>query len=166
MTEVAVIVTLFYGHILSAMAWLGGGILTTFVVGPGVRSLTPGASLEFTAKVMPKILRFIQIAIGSTFLFGLLLLFYLGIDASSYAGAELSAGAGVALITAAVVFSLTVPSFKKVIKIAQERIASGAQGPPPQEMMKYGKRARMGSIAGVVLLLVVLALMISASVGF
>ncbi len=165
MTEAYILVVLFYGHILSAIAWLGGGILTAFVVGPGVRSLTPAASLEFTAKVMPKILRFIQITIGSTFLFGVLLFSYLGIDFASSAGTWLEAGVGLALVTAAVVFALTVPSFKKLIRMAQERIAAGTQGPPPPEMMKYGKRARMGSMVSVVLLLAVLAFMIFASVG-
>ncbi|QQG48106.1 MAG: hypothetical protein HY247_04930 [archaeon] len=161
----AVFVVLLYGHVVSAIAWLGGGILITFVVGPGVRGLSPMANLEFTAKVLPKILRFIQASIGTTFLFGLLLFYYLGVDATSSASLWIDAGIGVALIAAAVVFGVTVPSFKKVIKMAQEKIASGAQGPPPPEMMKFGTRARMGSIAGVSLLLVVVLLMISAAVG-
>jgi uncharacterized membrane protein len=160
-----VLAVLFFGHILSAMGWLGGGILTTFVVGPGLRSLSPSSNLEFTAKVMPKILRFVQMMIGSTLLFGVLLYLYLGINPSFGGANTLYAGIGLALVTTAVVFALTVPSFRKVIKMAQERLDSGAQGPPPPEMMKYGMRARQGSLIGVVLLLVVLAAMIGATLG-
>ena len=155
------LLALFYGHIISAMLWLGGGILLTFVIGPNVRTLTPAAGTEFMAKVMPKVIRFFLAAIGSTFLFGILLFFYIGANFAS----SLYVGIALALVIAAVVFSLTVPSFNKVIKISQERIASGAQGPPPPEMMKFSKRARTGSLIGVALLLVVLALMIVSAIG-
>jgi uncharacterized membrane protein len=166
MTDAGITVLLFYGHILSAIAWLGSGILTTFVVGPGARSMSPAAGLEFNAKVMPRILRFIQAAIGSTFLFGVLLFFYLGVDAASSGARVLDGGIVVALVTAALVFSVTVPSFRKVIRMSQERIASGVQGPPPPDMMKYGRRARMGSMAAVALLLVVVLLMVTSAVAY
>jgi uncharacterized membrane protein len=164
-TDSNILAVLLFGHILSAMGWLGGGILTTFVVGPGLRGLSPASNIEFTAKVMPKILRFVQIMIGSTLLFGVLLYLYLGFTPSFGGANTLYAGIGLALVTTAIVFSLTVPSFRKVIKMAQERLDSGAQGPPPPEMMKYGKRARQGSLIGVALMLIVLATMIGATLG-
>jgi len=159
-----------FGHVLSAMGWLGGGILTTFVVGPNVLKLSPAARLEFNAKVMPRILRFVQVMVGSTFLFGLLLLYFV-FDGdfsrltSGNFGLELTAGMIVALVTSAVVVAVTGPSFRQVSKIASETLESGKM-PPPPELMMYGKRARLGSLLGIGLLLVVLALMISAGFGF
>jgi uncharacterized membrane protein len=155
-----------YGHVLSAIGWLGGGILTTFVLGPNVRKLTPGASLEFNAKVLPRIVRFVEMMIVSTFGFGLLLLYFIQDGdfswlSSTTQGYEISTGIVLALTTAAVVFSVTVPSFRKVSKLA-ESILHGEQKSPPPEMMKYGKRARTGSLVAITLLLLVLSMMVAS----
>ena len=101
--------------------------------------------------------------IGSTLLFGVLLF---AEEGTAGATGTLYTGIGLALVTTAVVFVVTVPSFKKVIKIAQDMMASKNLGPPPPEMMKYGTRARQGSMLGVVLLLIVLAAMVASVVGF
>ncbi|MBI3840344.1 MAG: hypothetical protein HY297_00035 [Thaumarchaeota archaeon] len=166
MVSSILIAVLAYGHILSAVGWLGGGLLITFIIGPNVRKLAPAASLEFNAKVLPKILTFVQAMIGTTFLFGLLLLYV--ISDGDYAwlttspqGLDVTTGIVVALITSAVVFSVTVPSFKKVIQIANSVIQGGQQAPPP-ELMKYAKRARQGSLIAISLLFFVLAMMVAA----
>ena len=152
------------------MGWLGGGILTTFVLGPNLMKLAPPSRLEFNAKVLPRILRFVQIALGTTLLFGILLLYeYFNGDFSSLfktgQGMELSAGVILALVVVAVAMGVTFPSFRKVIQMSNSVIQGGQQAPPP-DMMKYGRRARIGSLIGVVLLLVVLAMMVSAGFGF
>ena len=150
---------------MSAIGWLGGGILTTFVLGPNVKKLAPAAALEFNAKVLPRIVRFVQMMIGTTFLFGLLLLYAVSDGdftwlSTSPQGLELSEGIGLALVTSVVVFAVTVPSFKQVSKLAAAALAAGQ--PPAPEMMKYAMRARKGSLAGVGLLLIVLSLMVAA----
>ena len=158
-----------FGHIISAMSWLGSGILITFVIGPNVKTLAPAAALEFNAKVLPKILRFVQAAIGLTFAFGLLLMYFLYDRDLTYLsktnqGLEIVVGTVLALGASAVVFSLTVPSFKKVIKIAGEAVAAGK--PPAPEIMKYAKRARQGSLIALSLLLLVLAMMVAAGFNY
>ena len=150
------------------MGWLGGGILTTFVLGPNVRSMPPVAILEFNSKVLPKVIRFVQAMIGTTFLFGLLLLYFfyngdLSLLTRTSQGLELTVGIVLALVTAVVVWTVTVPSFRKVIRMAGEALQR--QQPPPPEMMKYGKRARQGSLIAIGLLLIILAMMISAGFG-
>jgi uncharacterized membrane protein len=170
MASAALLSLLAYGHILSAMGWLGGGILTAFVLGPNLRKLPPAASLEFNAKVLSPIVSFVQIMVVTTFVFGLLLLdaFYDGNFSplmKSSQGMELMAGVALALAAAAVAFSFTFPSFKRVVKIARGMLQAGPQ-PPPPELMKYAKRARVGSMVGLLLLLVVLATMVSAGFGF
>jgi uncharacterized membrane protein len=169
MASAAILALLAYGHVLAAMGWLGGGILTTFVLGPNLRRMPPAASLEFNAKVLPRIIRFVEAMIGATFLFGILLLYFyydgnFSILSTSSQGMVLSGGIVLALLTAVVVWTVTIPSFKKVIAIANGLLQGSQQAPPP-ELMRYGKRARMGSIIGVLLLLTVLATMISAGFG-
>lgn len=170
MASTALLAVLAYGHILSAMGWLGGGILTTFVIGPNLQNMPSAANLEFNAKVLPKIIRFVQVMIGTTFLFGILLFYELysgnfsSLGSTSY-GMELYAGILLSLVAAVVVWTVTVPSFKKIIKIAKDLLQGRQQGPPP-ELAKYGKRARMGSTVVILLLLVVLATMVSVGFGF
>ena len=158
-----VIGILAYGHVLSAIMWLGGGLLTGFVIGPSLRGIAPSAALEFNAKVLPKIIRFVQAALGLTFLFGLLLLYSfrdgdLSWLMNSTQGYVLSAGILVALLTGVFAMAYVIPAFKKVGALSSAALQSGQ--PPAPEMAKYGKRARLGSMAGVFLLLFVLAMMV------
>jgi uncharacterized membrane protein len=164
----ALIGILALGHVLSAMGWLGGGLLTTFVLGPNLRKLQPAASMEFNAKVLPRIIRFVQVMIGTTLLFGILLLyFYFGNGLSAFMGTpqgmELSLGIVLALATAVVAWTVTFPSFNNVIKIANGVLQGGQPSP---ELAKYGRRARMGSLVGVTLLLITLATMVFSGFGF
>jgi uncharacterized membrane protein len=168
MVSAALIGILALGHVLSAVGWLGGGLLTTFVLAPNMRKLQPAANMEFNAKVLPRIIRFVQVMIGTTLLFGILLLyFYYGSGLSSFMGTaqgmELSLGIALALVTAVMAWTVTFPSFNKVIKIANSVLQGGQ---PPPELMKYGQRARMGSMIGVALLLITLATMVFSGFGF
>lgn len=163
------VTALAYLHVLSAMGWLGGALLTTFAVGPNLRKMAPAAGLEFNAKVLPNLVRFVQSMVGSTFFFGLLLLYFLyGGDLSwlttTVQGWEIAVGVTVAVIAAAIAFSFTLPSFTKVGKLAKDAIAAGQ--PPSPDMMKYGKRARQGSLTVIALLLIVLAMMVAAGFGY
>ena len=155
-----------FGHILSAMGWLGGGMLTALALGPNLRKMSPSAALEFNAKVLPKLARFVQMAIGLTLLFGLLLLYQIASAAggSSYfsttQGMEISVGMALALVTAIIAFAVTLPSFKKVSRAAEGALAN--QQPPPPEMMSNAHKASQGAQIGIVLLLITLAMMVAA----
>ncbi len=168
MADPVLLTVLAYAHVLSAIGWLGGVLLTTFVVGPGLQTVSAPSRLEFMAKVMPKILRYIMMMIASTLVFGLLFLyFFIGGDFSRLApstpfGIAISAGMVVAVITALLGVGMVIPSFRKVIAIADQMLKSG-QTPPPPELMKYSKRARLGSIAATSLLLLVLVMMVTAA---
>ena len=167
MTDVVLLV-LTYGHVLSAMGWLGGGLLTTFAVGPSLRKLSQVAALEFNAKVLPRLIRFVQMTAVSTVAFGVLLLGYLYSQDNSYfsstSGMAVSVGIVMAVVVTAIAFSVTIPSFMKVSKLAASAMEGTQQAPVP-EMMKYAKRARQGSLIGVVLLLATLVAMITAGIS-
>lgn len=167
MADPLLLTVLAYGHIVSAIGWLGGVLLTTFVVGPGLQTVSPPARLEFIAKVMPKIIRYLVGMITGTILFGLLLLYFLIggdfalLSPSTSFGAALSAGIGLAIIAVVVAGAVVIPSFQKVIAIAGQ-VLKGGQTPPPPELMKYSKRAKVGSVTVTVILLVVLVMMVTA----
>ena len=160
MVDSSVLAVLFYGHILSAMGWLGGGLFTTFVVGPGLQTLTPASRLEFTAKVIPKVLKFVTYSAFATMGFGVLLYGYSLSDPTFSASWSLYTGVGLALVVAAIAFSITIPSFRKMSKIAQGMVSGTTQGPPPPEMQVLAKRAKAGALIGTVILMAVLAMMI------
>ena len=140
--------------------------MTVFVLGPNLRKLSPAAALEFNAKVLPNLGRFVEAAIGLTIIFGLLLVYQVASAAggSSYfatsQGQDISFGMALALITAILAWAVVLPSFKKVSKAAEAAIAN--QQPPAPEMMRYAKRASQGALVGVVLLLITLAAMVAA----
>lgn len=167
MADPVVLTVLAFGHVLSAVGWLGGSLLTGFVIGPGLQKLSPPSRLEFTDKLIPKILRYVMGMIAGTFFFGLLLLYYMTggdfsmLSPSTTFGAAMSVGIGIAVITAILAFTVVIPSFYKMASIAEGVLKSGGQ-PPPPEMMKYARRAKIGSETGSLLLLLVLVMMVAA----
>jgi hypothetical protein len=116
-----IVQVLAFGHVLSAVGWLGG-MLTAFALGPNLRKMSQAASLEFNAKVLPNLERFVQASIGSTILFGLLLLYAVSNGDMSYfsstPGQGVSVGLVLGLVTAMVAWGVTIPSFKKVSRAA------------------------------------------------
>ncbi len=170
MVSAALLAILAFGHVLSAVGWLGGGLLVTFVLGPNLVRLAPAARLEFNAKILPRVIRFVEVTIGTTFLFGLLLLYvYFNGNftflSGTAQGLELSSGIILALGDAVLANAIIFPTFRKVIRMSNDLLQGGQQAPPP-ELLKYSERARLGSLIGVFLLIIVLALMVFAGFGF
>lgn len=169
MPSAVLITVLGFGHVLSAVMWLGSGLLTGFVIGPALRSMNPAAALEFNAKVIPKITGFIRMSVVSTYVFGILLLyFFQDGDVSwlmnSTQGYVISAGVFLALVAGILGFGYVIPAFGKVSKLSAEALQSGK--PPAPDMMNYGRRARVGSMAAVFLLLIVLAMMVISGFAY
>ena len=163
MADQSVIAVLTFLHIVSAMGWLGGVLFFISAVGPGVRSFTPPASLEFLTKVGPKQLTFFAAAATSAIVFGLALLFAtFGMDYASWPG-YIEVGFSLGLIAYLIAVLVTIPTFKKVDKIAHQMM-SGPPGPPPPEFPKLLKRANMAAMAVAVILLLTLAFMVSSAV--
>jgi uncharacterized membrane protein len=155
------------GHVVSAIGWLGASLLSVVIIGPGLQTLSAPSRLEFVVKIIPKMLRYISGMIVGTFLFGLLLLYFsldgdfaLMSPATTF-GASLSAGVAIGVITAVLAFAVIFPSFSKTVSIAEGVLKSAGQ-PPPPEMAKYADRARVSSMAGMFLLLIVVAMMVTA----
>jgi len=158
-----VITILAYLHIISAMGWLGGAALFVSVVGPGLRSLSLTARLEFLSKIGPGATRFFIGSSTATIVFGLALLF-------SFPGASsatLTAGLAVGLIAYLDAILVAIPSLRKADRLAKEMLASGqAGGPPSPELAKALKRGGIGVATVVVLLVITLISMVTAGFPF
>lgn len=163
MADQTVIAVLTFLHIVSAMGWLGGVVFFLSAIGPGVRSFTPPASLEFLTKVGPRQLRFFAGVATSTIVFGLALLFAtFGADYTTWP-VYIEVGFSLGLIAYLIAIGVTVPTFRKVDKIAREMM-SKPPGPPPPEFTVLLRRANMAAMAVAAILLITLAFMVSSAV--
>jgi hypothetical protein len=157
-----VVTILLYLHIISAMGWLGGAILFLSVIAPGLRTLSPTASLEFLTKVGPKSTRFFIGASTATIIFGLALFFALQGDYTSgiYVGIILGV---IAYLDAMLV---AVRSFNKADRLAKDILASGQAGPPPAEFTKALRMGGLGVMLAVILLLLAVIFMVASGSGY
>ena len=162
MVALIVITVLAFLHVVSAMGWLGGGVLILSAVTPGIRSMSPATLLEFSTKVGPKINRFFIGSASATIIFGLALLGAMGMPNIN----TVYAGAGIGLLAYLDGMLVAIRSFRKADRLAQEAIASGHTGPPPREMLAALKRGGIGTMTGVLLLVIAAALMVASGFPF
>jgi hypothetical protein len=164
LADASVIAVLTFLHIVSAVGWLGGVMFFLSAVSPGVRTFTPTASLEFLTKVGPKQIRFFAGAATSTVVFGLALLFAaFGTDFASWPS-YIEVGFALGLIAYLIAILVTIPTFRKVDKIARQILGNPQGGPPPPEFASLLKRANMAAMAVAVILLLALVFMVSSAV--
>jgi hypothetical protein len=159
----ALLVTIFlYLHVLSAMGWLGGAILFVSVLIPGLRTLSPAASLEFLSKVGPRSTRFFIGAATSTVVFGLALFFSLQGDYTQ----GVYVGIGLGLIAYVWAMAVPVRAFLKADRLAKQMLASPPSGPPPAEFTSAMKQGAIGVTVVVVILLLAMIFMVTSGSGF
>jgi uncharacterized membrane protein len=152
-------------HVISAICWLGGGIMFAFVVAPALSKLSPASSGEFLVKVVPRVVRFFQVFAGLTILFGLLLLYNLGglglLSPSTSSGLDVTVGATFAIVAFVVSEFVAVPIQLRAIRMIREMLAAGQHQPPAQ----FPKTLRLASITAtrtVVLLILTSIFMVGA----
>ncbi len=155
------LVTVFaYLHILSAIGWLGGAILFVSSVAPMVRRMSPPATLEFLATVVPRVTRFFLIIATSTVISGPLLLLTIP-DFSPILQVGIVLG-----LAAYLVALFTIWTFTKLTKTAKEMVKGGRAGPPPPEFLQQLKVGGIGTATIVLLLTVTLMFMVFSGYPF
>ncbi len=153
-------------HILSAMGWLGGGILFGFVIAPKFAKLSLTGSRDFFVTIQPGVIRFFQGIAGATILFGLLLLYVMTggdfgqLTPSTSWGFDILAGMTTAIVAFVISEFLAVPSFQKLVALNRKMGADGSNVPP--ELHRTARYAGMMATLSVVLLLVTLGFMVAA----
>ena len=161
MVDASIITALAYLHIIAAMGWLGAAALFVSVIAPGLRTVSPQASLEFLAKVAPKATRFFIGVSTATIIFGLALLFSSGVnDWSVYVGAAIG------LIAYLDAMLVTVPAFNKADRLAANMLASPQTGPPPPEFTSSLRRGGIGVTLVVILLAIAAVFMVVSGFMF
>ncbi len=152
-------------HVVSAICWLGGGIMFAFVVGPALSRLSPASSGEFLVKVVPRVVRFFQVFAALTILFGLLLLYNLGgpslLSPSTSYGVDLSIGAGFAIVAFVESEFVAVPIQLQAVRMIREMLAAG-QHQPPAGFPKTLRLATITATLTVVLLIFASVFMVGA----
>ena len=163
MADPTVIAVLTFLHIVAAMAWLGGVVFFISAVGPGVRSFTPPASLEFLTKVGPKQLRFFAGTSTATIVFGLALLFAtFSADFTAWPP-YIEVGLTLGFIAYLDGILVTIPTIRKAVKMAHEMMGK-PPGPPPPEFTGLLKKANLATVAAAAILLLALIFMVSSAV--
>ncbi|MCI4333841.1 MAG: hypothetical protein L3K01_09035 [Thermoplasmata archaeon] len=154
-----------WGHVISAICWLGGGVVFAFVVGPALGKLSPASSGEFLVKVVPGVVRFFQIFAGLTIVFGALLLYNMGglslLSPSTSYGIILSAGVAFALAAFVVAEFIAAPIQMKAVRLVREMLASGAHQSSP-ELPKTLRLAGLTAVLTAVLLILTSICMVGA----
>ncbi len=142
------------------MGWLGGGILFTSALAPGVRRLSPAASIEFFAVVVPRLTKYFLVVVFSTVIFGPLLFLTIP-DESPLVYGGMATG-----LTAFLLVLSEVPRFRRIVGMAQEMVKNGHSGPPPAEYLREVRRVGISTVATVLLLVVTLMFMVYSGYPF
>ena len=157
-----------FAHILSAMAWLGGGFMFGFIIAPRLTKLSLASSREFFVSIVPQVLRFFQVVAGLTILFGVLLLYSIISSSGGWmaqpASWRLDIEGGIAVAVVAFLYSefVAVPVFKDVVALNLKMSADGSN--VPAELPRAGRKAGVASLVTLILLLIALGFM--ATAGF
>lgn len=160
MADLTVISVLAFLHIVSAVAWLGGVVFFLSAVSPGMAAFTPAARLEYLTKIGPKQIRFFAGASTATIIFGLLLLYsFFGSDYTEWP-LSIEIGFGLGLIAYLVAIGVTIPTFRKMEKIAREMLANPQSGPPPPEFARLGDRSNLAAMTVAALLILTAIFMV------
>ncbi|MCI4352726.1 MAG: hypothetical protein L3K14_04980 [Thermoplasmata archaeon] len=152
-------------HVISAIGWLGGGIMVVFVIGPALARLSPVSTGEYFVTVVPRVGRFFQIVPVLTIVFGALLLYDNGgfglLSLSTTYGLTLSIGVIFALAAFVVAEFFAIPSMFKIVRMVKKMRASG-QAQPPTEFLATAKLARVTGALSAVLLIITSIFMVGA----
>jgi uncharacterized membrane protein len=154
-------------HIFGAIGWLGAAMVFGMVIGPSLPKLSAPTRGEFFAKVAPKYVRYIEVFSILTLVFGVAMVAVLAdgnfsiMSPSTSFGLFISIGAVLSLVAEALAFTVIVPSAHKMVKITESMMKN--PGPPPPELAVAANRLRIGSTAGMVLLIVVTIFMVAGT---
>ncbi len=164
-----VIAALAFLHIFSAIGWLGGLLIFSFVVGPSLAQFSPQARSEFISSVFPRYVRFGELVSAGTVLFGLLFAYAFTdgdlslLSPSNPFGLKLTTGALLGFSAFLVVNLVLAPSAKKIVRIVNGMKGQAGQGSPPPELAKLTVRLQRGARIALVLLVLTFTFMVGAA---
>lgn len=161
MTDAWIVGVLTYGHVLSAIGWLGGALTMNLALGPLMSRFSTGTRMDLLQQFVPRFGRMTAAFAGLTVLFGF------GLYAEVYSGSSSIwfSVIGVGILLALVAFVLgagvIIPTGNRLAAIARD-MAGKPPGPPPAEFAPLLRRLQLTSFVAMVILLVVLGFMVAA----
>ncbi len=157
----SVVITIFaYLHIISAMGWLGGGVLFVSTLAPATGKMSERARLEFLATAVPRLSWYFFVVATSTIVFGPSLLVTIP-DFSPYLWAGIVTG-----LAAYLVMLFDFRLFGRISRTAKELVSGGQTGAPPPEFLRALREGRISTILTVLLLVVTLMFMVYSGYPF
>jgi len=160
-------VILTFLHIFFSVGWLGASLFFTVVIGPLLMKLSAPTRGELMTKLVPRLVRYVNIFSGLTLLLGVFLAF--GIVGSRLEllspanpwALNITTGATLGLL-AALIGSLVVGRTARRMSRMVERLMQNPAQPPPPEMAGLQNRLRTWSTVALVLLVLSLVFMTTA----
>lgn len=162
MVDTWVIAVLTYGHIISAIGWLGAVFVINLVIGPLMPRFSPATRLDLLQHFGPRFSRIVLMFAGLTVVFGGALFWALEPGTSLVWKETIGTGillAAIAFVEGAV---LTAPTSFRLAKVAAT-VAANPGTPPPPEMPKLLRHMTVGAFTGMLILVAALAFMVSAA---
>lgn len=154
-------------HIFGAIGWLGSAMVFGMVIGPTLPKLSGPARGEFFMKVAPSYIRYVEVFSIVTLVFGVAMVAVLAngnfsiMSPSTSFGLYISIGALLALVAMGVALAVIIPSAHRMVKITESMMKN--PGPPPPELAAAANRLKVGSTAGMVLLILVTIFMVAGA---
>lgn len=171
-------------HIVSAVGWLGAGMVFAMLIGPILPTLSPASRGELIVRLFPKYVRWAEIFTFITPVFGLTLALYIshgnwsifnpnsntGIACTNVLvacvtnpfGFYLSSGALLTLVAWGLLFGVLAPTARKIVWFTQTAMKNPGS-PPPPGLPKATMRLRATSLTALVLLFVIVFCMVLAA---
>lgn len=168
MGDSLLILVLTYGHITSAMAFLGGALAFAFAVGPVLPRMQPAARRDLVVHLFPRFANIMIVYVALLAVFGALLVGALTngdpsrLQLSDPWGLRVTIGGllGALVVLDAVLF--IAPSIKAMARVAEQLPPDGLTI-PPREFRRLQGRVRASSMVSLVLMLAAIGFMVSAA---
>jgi uncharacterized membrane protein len=150
-----------FAHILCAIGWLGGAMLSNIVLGPVMPRMTPAGRKDILTHFFPRFARVTAAFAGLTVLFGISLYVYLmtGVDNPAWMQ-TLGVGILLALIAFAIGVGFILP---KTFQLPKLLAAGDPAGPPSAEFQRTLRQVQMASLVVMFVLIGTVAFMVAAA---
>lgn len=152
-----------FGHILSAVVWLGGIVTVNVALSPLLGRFSPATRNEVLRYFAPRFARLTAASAGLTVVFGF------GLYAAVYSGASaqwmMTIGVGIVVALVAFVLGMvvTVPTSLRLSRMIPATEATVPSEPPPENLARALRTLRASAGIVALLLVVVLALMVASA---
>jgi hypothetical protein len=159
MGDSALQIALTFGHVLSAIGWLGLVLTMNVVIGPLMARFSPSTRSDLMIHFLPRFTRATVSFAGATVLSGFALYASLSPDVPNQQ--ILGFGILLALIAFGLGLAFVVPLSRRLSQMATQ--AAGTGTPPPAEFAPTLRKVQMHAVLSMAILIVVVGVMVTVA---